>query len=209
MCATLPPPPPPTTSSSLYHSPLLFTLSLTVLSNSSKPRAVLKSFPQTLQISFIIPLSLAFFLLAHFLSPNKSRKQAENWWNPKMLLPSRSFAFATFFTFLFFFFDLLLSLLVLLNCKTYFGHWPFLLLIFFACLLLLLLLCFVCVPLSEIPLAAVLPTPPLPFFYYYTVSVFQVNLQVTLSDLGIILLYKVYRQSQPEALLSVRVCACL
>lgn len=43
-------------------SVLLFTRSLPVLSNSSRPRAVLKSFLQTLQISFTIYLALSFFI---------------------------------------------------------------------------------------------------------------------------------------------------
>lgn len=111
MCATLRPPAPscssPLLSSSLSVLPL--TLSLPVLSNSSRPRAVLKSFLQTLQISFTIYLSLSllisfFRLLAHFLSPKKKPKA-----NRKLMKSENVVAFSLlcfgyvlFFSFLFF-----------------------------------------------------------------------------------------------------------
>lgn len=122
-----------------------FSLSWLVLSNSSSrsgPRAVLKSFRQTLQISFPISLSLS-------LSPSCIRSFAYDFWPTSFrrkkedeslaaqakideirkccclarqcwLSRCSGFCYILFFTF--FFANLLLLLLVLLNCKTYFGH---------------------------------------------------------------------------------------
>lgn len=59
-------------------SVLPFTRSLPVLSNSSRPRAVLKSFLQTLQISFTIYLALSFFISFDSWPTSFRRKKAES-----------------------------------------------------------------------------------------------------------------------------------
>lgn len=85
-----------------------------------------------------------------------------------MLLPPRSYAFATFFSFLFFLLRFVVVVVGFAQLQNIFWSLTFSFAHFFrlpACLLLLLLR-FVCVPLSEIPLAVVLPTPPSPFLLY-------------------------------------------
>lgn len=96
----------PLLTSSLSVLPL--TLSLPVLSNSSRPRAVLKSFLQTLQISFTIYLSLppSFFLSTLGPLPFAEKKPKAN----RKLMKSENvvafsllyFCYVFFFSFLFF-----------------------------------------------------------------------------------------------------------
>lgn len=147
-----------------------------MLSNSSRPRAVLKSFLQTLQISFTIYLSLSPSLFLSFDSWPTSfrRKKAESKQKIDeirkcccllaLMLLLRSFLFFSVFS------------SSICCCRCWFCSIAKHILVtdlFFcslfslpACLLLLLLLRFVCVPLSEIPLAVVLPTSPSPFLSY-------------------------------------------
>lgn len=182
-------------------------LSLPVLSNNSKPRAVLKSFAQTLQIFFVIPLS--FYLSFGPLPLAEKKPKASR----KFMKSENVVAFSLFcFSYILFF----SSSFSICCCRCWFCSIAKHILVtdlffcsFFsppACCC-----CFFCVLFVfhflkfRLLLFFLLPLPP----FHYTVTVFRVNLQVTLSDLGIILLYKVYRQSQPEALLSVPVCACL
>lgn len=192
MCATLRPPPP---SCSLYHSPLLssslsvlpLTLSLPVLSNSSRPRAVLKSFLQTLQISFTIYLSLppSFFLSTLGPLPFAEKKPKAN---RKLMKSENVVAFPLLCFCYVLFFSVFSSSICCCRCWFCSIAKHILVTDLFFCSLFSLpacCCCFFCVLFVfhflkfRLLLFFLLPPPP----FYYIVSVFRVNLQVTPSDL--------------------------
>lgn len=208
MWATLRPPPPSTTSSSLYHSPLLFTLSAGVEQQQQA----------TCSVEILCTDAADFFrhpslFLSFFWPTSFSRKKAES---KQKIDEIRKCCCLLALLLLLHSFLLFSSSSSICCCRCWFCSIAKHILVtdlffcsFFsppACCC-----CFFCVLFVfhflkfRLLLFFLLPLPP----FHYTVTVFRVNLQVTLSDLGIILLYKVYRQSQPEALLSVPVCACL
>lgn len=169
MCATLRPLPLPALCTTLLSSPR----SLPVLSNSSRPRAVLKSFLQTLQISFTIYLSLPpyFFLSTLGPLPFAEKKPKAN----RKLMKSENVVAFSLLCFCYVLFFSVFSSSSICCCRCWFCSIAKHILVtdlFFCSLfslpacLLLLLLRFVCVPLSEIPLAVVLPTSPSPFLLY-------------------------------------------
>lgn len=133
MCATLRPPAP---SCSLYHSPLLSPFSFCSATHSVSA-SVEQQQQATCSVEILSTDAADFFHLlslslppSFFLStlgplPFAEKKPKANRKLMKsenvvvvlaLMLLLRSFLFC------FFFCDLLLSLLVLLNCKTYFGH---------------------------------------------------------------------------------------